>query len=94
MQAAFFLLHPHVLPYERAIRLLEDTLKRKFSAKGSEVINANLTAISKVPAALKEIVYPKEWATATMEKDEESDEKLIKVKVVQPYLDGALAVKG
>ncbi len=75
MQAAFFRLHPHILPYERAIQLLEDSLRRKFSAKGEEVINANLTAISKVPAALKEIAYPKEWATATTENPEQTDDK-------------------
>ena len=67
MQAAFFLLHPHILPYERALQLLKDTLRRKFSAKGDEVINANLTAISEVATALKEIVYPAEWATPTNE---------------------------
>ena len=91
MQAAFFLLHPHILPYERALQLLEDALKRKFSAKGNEVIQANLTAISKVSTALKEIAYPQEWATATTEKaaqNADTDEYFSK------YISPILRLKG
>lgn len=64
MQAAFFLLNPSIMPYERAVSLLKEELKDKFSRKGERVVKMNFEAIDKAKDALQKIDYPKSWQTA------------------------------
>lgn len=61
MQAAFFALHPHLLPYERAIQRLKEEITRKFSKKGHTMVEMNCLAIDKAQAALTKIDYPQAW---------------------------------
>ena len=61
MQAAFFLLNPSILPYERAKEYLKDMLKNKFSKKGEQIVEMNLSSIEKAESAVKKIDYPKNW---------------------------------
>ncbi len=63
MQAAFFLLNPSLLPYERAIDLLKRQLADTFARKGEEVVRRNFEALNKTQSALQKIDYPKEWLT-------------------------------
>lgn len=65
MQAAFFLLNPSVMPYEKAAAYLKAELKKKFARKGENIVNANLLAVDKAAGAVKKIEYPDDWQTAT-----------------------------
>ena len=64
MQAAFFLLHPSILPYEKAIEHLKAELSSVFASKGEEVVKRNFTAIDRTKDALLKIDYPESWATS------------------------------
>ncbi len=61
MQAAFFLLNPTLMPYERAIELLKQELSKTFARKGEEVIRRNFEALDRTESALRRIDYPDEW---------------------------------
>lgn len=65
MQAAFFLLNPSILPYEKAVGLLKRELAAKFKRKGDEVVKSNHAALDRARAAVQRIGYPSEWANAT-----------------------------
>lgn len=65
MQAAFFYLHPHLLPYEKALKYLEEDIRRKYARKGESVISKNLAALEQTRSAVKQIHYPTEWERAT-----------------------------
>ena len=88
MQAAFFALHQELLPYEQAVSVLKDSLKKKFARKGDDVISKNHSAIDKVKDALKKIEYPKEWATTNegaIEQEKIDDEYFH--DFIEPILD-------
>ncbi len=74
MQAAFFLLQPQLLPYEKALSLLKDELTKKFQKKGDGVVSANVRAVDRTKESLLKIDYPKEWTTATDGKDVQNDD--------------------
>ncbi len=61
MQAAFFFVNPSLMPYEKASELLKAELIRKFSKKGTGVVEMNLTAIEKTADAVRKIDYPSSW---------------------------------
>lgn len=63
MQAAFFLLNPSLLPYEKAKGYIQAELRKKFARKGERVVEQNLAAVERAESALKKIEYPDEWAT-------------------------------
>ena len=65
MQAAFFALHPHLLPYDKAIQRLKDDISRKFSKKGHTMVAMNHRAIDKTQDALHKIDYPSSWENST-----------------------------
>jgi len=65
MQAAFFLLNPTLMPYERATALLKEALVKKFTKKGEAVVRANLAAIDSAKDAVMRVEYPAEWENAT-----------------------------
>ena len=62
LQAAFFYLHPNLLPYEKALSLLKKEISTTFKNKGTDVIERNFAAIDQAANALRKIEYPKEWA--------------------------------
>lgn len=64
MQAAFFYLHSHVLPYAQAIAALKNQLRNTFKNKGEETINRNFAALDKAEQATRKIDYPTEWKNA------------------------------
>ena len=65
MQAAFFLLHENILPYETALSYLKEELKSKFLKKGEKVVAQNFAAVDRVESELIQIPYPEAWATAS-----------------------------
>ena len=64
MQTAFFKL-ANVIPFEHAVELLKESIKKAYGMKGDKVVNMNIAAVDKGMDALEEIKYPAEWANAT-----------------------------
>nr|WHT24065.1 ferredoxin/flavodoxin-dependent pyruvate dehydrogenase [Giardia intestinalis] len=64
LQTAFFLLSG-VLPSDQAIDIWKKTVIKTFSRKGEKVVNMNLACIDATikEGAIKEIKYPKNWAS-------------------------------
>ena len=63
MQTAFFKL-ANVLPFEQAIALLKDSIKKTYGSKGDKVVNMNIAAVDKAVDALVAVNYPDSWADA------------------------------
>lgn len=64
MQAAFFLLNPHLLPYEQALRYLRADIENKFSQKGKRMVEKNIAALQATKNAVRKIDYPTDWKNA------------------------------
>ena len=86
MQAAFFFLNQHLLPYEKSLRLLKELLQKKFSKKGDSVVQNNFLALDKTQNAIKKISYPKEWATAQAAKKETCNANRYFEEYISPIL--------
>ncbi|KAF4530373.1 hypothetical protein B566_EDAN018517 [Ephemera danica] len=69
MQTAFFKL-ANVLPFEQALVLLKDSIKKAYGSKGDKIVNMNIAAVDKSVDALMEVAYPATWAQA---KDTDGD---------------------
>ena len=89
MQAAFFLLHPSVMPYEKAKEVLKKQLKETFLKKGEKVVEQNLTAVERTENALKKIEYPNEWA-----KEELNDSKKENTGYFENFIQPILELQG
>jgi pyruvate-ferredoxin/flavodoxin oxidoreductase len=63
MQTAFFKL-AKVLPFERAMELLKDSIRKTYGNKGDKVVAMNISAVDKSMDAIREIAYPASWADA------------------------------
>lgn len=63
MQTAFFKL-ANVLPFEEAVAMLKDSIKKTYGNKGDKIVNMNIAAVDQSMDALKEVKYPKSWADA------------------------------
>jgi pyruvate-ferredoxin/flavodoxin oxidoreductase len=63
MQTAFFKL-ANVLPFEQAVALLKDSIKKTYGSKGDKIVNMNIDAVDKAISALQEVKYPASWADA------------------------------
>ena len=61
MQAAFFLLHPTLLPYEEALQHLKTEIEKKFSSKGETIVRQNQLVLDQVKVALRKIDIPESW---------------------------------
>ena len=104
MQAAFFFLNDSLLPYEKALAVLKDTLRKKFAKKGEDVVRRNLLALEQAKDGIIEIDYPTTWETATdtqTSSDAENDVSAQKSTVhsekdayFQEYISPILALKG
>ena len=66
MQTAFFRL-AKVLPFEKAVGLLQDSIRQTYGGKGDKIVNMNISAVEKAVAAIKEIQVPAAWADAADE---------------------------
>ena len=63
MQTAFFKL-AGVLPFEKAVALLKDAIKKTYGKKGDKIVNMNHAAVDAAAGALNEIAVPAAWAQA------------------------------
>ena len=63
MQTAFFKL-AGVLPFEKAVALLKDAIKKTYGNKGDKIVNMNHAAVDAAVSALNEIAVPAAWAQA------------------------------
>ncbi len=83
MQTAFFKL-AGVLPFEKAVELLKDSIKKMFGKKGDKIVNMNVAAVENAPEALVEVAYPDSWLTAVPEAPAAKDEPEFVSKVMRP----------
>lgn len=51
-----------ILPYDLATEKMKESIDKKFSKKGEEIVNNNINAISNVEEAIKEIEVPESWS--------------------------------
>ncbi len=63
MQTAFFKLS-NVLPFETAVSLLKESIKKTYGSKGDKIVNMNINAVDSSLDAVVEIEYPKTWLNA------------------------------
>ncbi len=63
MQTAFFKL-AKVLPIDKAISLLKDSIKKTYGKKGDKIVNMNIAGVDQTLANLKEIEVPASWTKA------------------------------
>ncbi len=86
MQTAFFKLS-EVLPFEQAVSLLKESIKKTYHSKGDAVINMNIMAVDKTLSELSEIKIPTHWAEA-QDEDIKSNYELPEyiTKFVNPIL--------
>ena len=63
MQAAFFLLNPDILPYEKAQTYLKEEIEKLFSRTGADTVRNNVTAMERTKDAVWKMEYPSEWKT-------------------------------
>ena len=64
MQTAFFKLSG-VLPFERAVELLKDSIRKEYGRKGDQVVEMNLGAVDLAVQSLVQIEYPQSWMEAS-----------------------------
>ncbi|MDQ7834231.1 MAG: pyruvate:ferredoxin (flavodoxin) oxidoreductase [Humidesulfovibrio sp.] len=63
MQTAFFKL-AKVLPIDKAISLLKDSIKKEYGKKGDKIVKMNVDGVDQTLANLIEIKVPASWAKA------------------------------
>ncbi len=64
MQTCFFKL-ANVLPFEKAIELLKEDIKKTYGKKGDHIVEMNINAVNNTLANLVEIEIPDSWAQAS-----------------------------
>jgi pyruvate-ferredoxin/flavodoxin oxidoreductase len=67
MQTAFFKLSG-VLPFEQAVELLKDSIRKEYGRKGGKVVEMNLGAVDLAVENLTRIDYPDSWRQASDER--------------------------
>ena len=85
MQTAFFKLS-NVLPFDKAVALLKDSIHDAYGKKGDKVVNMNIAAVDKALDSLKEMSVPAAWADAVDAPAAMHDEPEYISKVVRPVL--------
>lgn len=84
MQAAFFLINPHILPYDKAKALLKQEIGKNYAKKGEKILKSNYDAIDAVEARIRKITIPDGWKKAPV-RDESSGESYYD-KFISPIL--------
>ena len=64
MQTAFFKL-ADVIPFDKAVALLKESIKKTYGSKGDKIVNMNIAAVDQAVSALHEVSYPASWADTT-----------------------------
>ena len=63
MQTAFFNLSA-VIPFERAVALLKESIKTTYGKKGDKIVNMNIAAVDQTIDNLIEVTVPEAWKDA------------------------------
>jgi pyruvate-ferredoxin/flavodoxin oxidoreductase len=85
MQTAFFKLS-NVLPFEQAMDLLKDSIKKTYGSKGEKIVNMNIDAVDQTSEQIKEIQYPDSWADASEVPEAQLPEPDFVRNVMRPIL--------
>jgi pyruvate-ferredoxin/flavodoxin oxidoreductase len=85
MQTAFFKL-ANILPFEKAVALLKESIKTTYSRKGDKIIQMNLDAVDQAVEGLEEIKYPRSWKDAVAEIEDKVEEPEFIQNVMRPIL--------
>jgi pyruvate-ferredoxin/flavodoxin oxidoreductase len=64
MQTVFFKLS-QVMPFEKAVKLLEKEIDKMYGKKGDEIVKMNIAAIHKTVERIIEVPIPAHWAQAS-----------------------------
>ncbi|MCX6665012.1 MAG: pyruvate:ferredoxin (flavodoxin) oxidoreductase [Euryarchaeota archaeon] len=85
MQTVFFKLS-NVLPFDDAVRLLKDAIKKTYDKKGKTIIEMNWKAVDCSLESVQEVHYPDSWRNLEDDPKEVRDEPLFIQKVMRPML--------
>ena len=83
MQTAFFYL-AKVLPMDKAIGYLKESVQKMFGRKGDKIVNMNIAAIDQTIDNLIEIKYPESWKNAAGERPAKTAAPEFVEKVMRP----------
>jgi pyruvate-ferredoxin/flavodoxin oxidoreductase len=70
MQSVFFKLS-NVLPVDKALNLLKDSIREQYGSKGDEVVKMNIDAVDNSLKFVEEIKYPESWKDAKIEEGQD-----------------------
>lgn len=85
MQTAFFKL-ADVLPFEEAIKLLKDDIKKTYGTKGDKIVQMNIDAVDQTLENLIEIEVPASWKDGQAEANAEKDDPDFIKNVMRPII--------
>ena len=63
MQAAFFKL-ADVMPLDKAVKLLKQSIKKTYGLKGDKIVKMNQAAVDAGCESIHKVTVPKDWADA------------------------------
>lgn len=85
MQTAFFKL-ANVMPFEEAVALLKEAIRKAYGKKGDKIVGMNIAAVDQSIENLVEIKVPASWADAPCDCAPEKDEPDFVKNVMRPIL--------
>ncbi len=85
MQTAFFKL-AGVIPFEKAVALLKESIKKTYGKKGDKIVNMNIAAVDNAMDGLWKVEYPASWAQAAAADTAEEDVPEFVKTIMRPML--------
>ncbi len=82
-QSAFFKLS-EVIPFEKAVELIKDAIKKTYGKKGDEIVNMNCAAVDGAIDALVKIDVPADWKNAVDDKADDNTRPDFIKNIVDP----------
>ncbi len=82
-QSAFFKLS-NVIPFDEAVTLIKQAIKKTYGKKGDEIVNMNCAAVDGAIEALHKVDVPAAWKNAVDEKAPEKDIPAFIKNIVEP----------
>ncbi len=82
-QSAFFKL-ANVIPFDEAVTLIKDAIKKTYGKKGDEIVKMNCDAVDGAIDALKKIEVPASWKDAVDNDTKKADVPEFIEKIVKP----------
>ena len=85
MQTAFFKL-ANVIPFEEALDLLKESIRKTYGKKGEKIVQMNIDAVDHAIEVLEEIRYPASWKEVTEPIQEQPEGLDFMQNVARPVL--------